>query len=276
MSLEIYVYITALTPEHPDEIAKKYIDSLPSDLKKFRRRAVSPSGEQSGGPGASRNRCYAAHAIDRYDDGPDFCTTEHSILCLPVRTRSGTFAYVTSPDSLGRFIHDMDELEDATPYIMNPLPKVAMNGIILADNSKLNVEGKVSLAEIDLIVNAHENVTEIAVKIGNELLGNYPPSFVERFAMVDDGIFSFLCETEMFIYTGIPLKSDGTISEELCDEDGEFANTMFWGKGYVKRAGKSEAPIVGLNTNTPFYIHNGSPDGFGSSRTVYHNHIVSD
>lgn len=122
--------------------------------------------------------------------------TDAHIVCLPVRSLYGTFAYTTSPIVLERLKRDLT----AAGYGTFPtVPKPKENEAIHQRNSRLISEGKKIFFE-DLDFDAREDSEEStwADLLGNILFQNDPVwkgIFAERFAVISDDCFNFLTET---------------------------------------------------------------------------------
>ena len=122
--------------------------------------------------------------------------TDAHIVCLPVRSLYGTFAYATCPLVLERLKRDLA----AASYGKFPsVPRPRNNEAILQRNSCLVSEDKKIYFE-DLDFDAKEDNEE---KNWADLLGRilfqgdqtWKNLFVERFAIVSDDCFNFLTET---------------------------------------------------------------------------------
>lgn len=122
--------------------------------------------------------------------------TDAHIVCLPIRSLYGTFAYTTCPLVLERLKRDLI----AAGYGKFPIvPKLKENEAIIQRSSRLISEGKKIFFE-DLDFDAREDGEE---STWAELLGNilfqsdlvWRDLFVERFAIISDDCFNFLTET---------------------------------------------------------------------------------
>lgn len=122
--------------------------------------------------------------------------TDAHIVCLPVRSLYGTFAYTTCPLVLERLKRDLE----AAGYGKFPtVPKPDKIEAIHQRNSQLVSESKKIFFE-DLDFDAKEDTEEStwADLLGNILFRNDPVwngLFVERFAVISDDCFNFLTET---------------------------------------------------------------------------------
>ena len=117
--------------------------------------------------------------------------TDAHLLCLPVRSFYGTFAWISSPFCLKRFKRDMME-DIALPTDPDD------NGARIAASSVLTGGGpKIYLEDLDLSASRDAATEALAGKIAASVFADSPEwqtAFKERFAVVDDDIFTFLCE----------------------------------------------------------------------------------
>lgn len=114
------------------------------------------------------------------------------IVCIPVRSFTGAFAWVTSPLCLARLARDLGE--DI------PVPDVEKQGeaLVVSENSKIVLDGKTYLEELDFSACASTEADPWANCVAESVFGEDPAwmkTFKERFAIVHDDVFSFLCET---------------------------------------------------------------------------------
>ena len=155
--------------------------------------------------------------------------TDAHLLCLPVRSFYGTFAWITSPFCLERFKRDMGK-DVALPA------KPDDNGARIAASSVLTGGGpKIYLEDLDLSA-ARDAATEaLAGKIAASVFADSPEwqtAFKERFAVVDDDIFTFLCEagTEVTPHIRINEKTGVVAKGALWYEESLPAETILTGQ----------------------------------------------
>ena len=117
--------------------------------------------------------------------------TDAHLLCLPVRSFYGTFAWISSPFCLERFKRDMGE--DVA------IPNPEKNGAMVTKGSWLSAakDAKIYLEDLDLAAKVDDKTDALAGVIAAQVFAGDPDwqeAFKERFAVVDDDIFTFLCE----------------------------------------------------------------------------------
>lgn len=139
------------------------------------------------------------------------CFTDQRILCMPVRSYYGTFAYVTCPLVLSRLQRDMKALGIAKlPGLANiPLLADTMK-LLLAPKSQLKSSGDTHayLEDIDLTAVQEAQVSQLADELADILFPADKAAFISRFAIVSDAMFSFLCETATEVTARVALKEE--------------------------------------------------------------------
>lgn len=123
--------------------------------------------------------------------------TDARLVCLPVRSLYGTFAWVSSPLGLERLRRDLEAagIADGLPF----RTEVAPQEIHLPQGSALQApDGRVFLADLDFTRKETEAARIWAVKLAGCIFPQEPDwqaEFLKRFAILPDGSFDFLCET---------------------------------------------------------------------------------
>lgn len=172
---------------------------------------------------------------------------DQRILCLPVRSFFGTFAYVTCPLVLQRLERDLKAIGIPMPFCKIPdNPRDSMTIYLPADNSVLG-SGKVYLEDLDLNVEDRKEAGEIAegisaaVEVGvNE--------FKSRFAIVSDEVFNFLSETATEVVARIAIGEEGTTSSKggnLWYEEAVPAESIFCGPVLVADYYAEKSTLLG-------------------------------
>ena len=164
------------------------------------------------------------------------------LLCFPVRSIYGTFAWATCPFILKRFNRDLNGLDThANDNIA--IPKIAEEQVIITSSSVLTERGgpSVYLEDIDLIATQDDAADSIA----NDLAPRFFPSdtewqdeFKAHFIVLSDQVFSFLADTATEIRARIRLE-EGTrtvAKGALWYEENLPAETLLWGIAGVDRS----------------------------------------
>lgn len=160
------------------------------------------------------------------------------LLCLPVRSYFGTFAWMTSPLILGQVRESLLRMGQKAP----DLPMVSSDtsnykatippGSALLGNTK---KDRVLLEDLDLLL---EEKLSAKALVWAELISGwvYPGDeqgatlFKKRFIVVDDNVMAFFCETSLPVATRIRIGENGTVEAgALWYEEFVPNETLFWG-----------------------------------------------
>lgn len=132
--------------------------------------------------------------------------SDASIVSLPVRSFYGTFAWITSPLVLNRL------RSSHKPAFAPPAPEGEK--IFTLEGSKITQNDKVYLEDVDLDA---ENCVELQawadLLAGEVFAGDqrWQDIFKQRFALVNDDIFTFFCETGTEVAARIRIEEDTKI-----------------------------------------------------------------
>jgi len=138
--------------------------------------------------------------------------SDQRLLLLPIRSLAGTFAWVTSPYVLRRFVRDLRDIQLSPPASI-PDPKQNEDCYIDKNKSKISItqgnKTKVYLEDLDLIPQ-NEDVTAWATWVGPKVFSDptWQQMLAERFCVIHDDVFNFLIDTATEITTRIKLKEN--------------------------------------------------------------------
>jgi len=250
------VYLHAITPVHSGTGQTVAVIDLPIAREKATGWPVIPGSSMKGvlrpappGKDAASDKLYGTQ-----DQAGEIVLTDQRILCLPVRSFFGTFAWATCPLVLDRFAKDMTAI-GATPPFTVSAPSVAnQDACMVYPGSKLADGGnKVYLEDLDLNPTVDPGVTTtIADGIAKAVFSDKPSqtAFVERFAIVSNELFSFLSENGTEIAARIALDPDtGTTSGpkgNLWYEEAVPAETIFAGAALHAKGGDPKTTLGGI------------------------------
>ena len=131
--------------------------------------------------------------------------TDANIFCLPVRSFYGTFAWITSPFCLRRLDITFPEFPSDNEAFISPKSALSKE------------EGKFYLEDLDLNARKSDEAEKIASKAAEVIFADnkdWQKVFVERFAIVSDDIFTFLCEAGTEVSAHIRINEEtGTTSD---------------------------------------------------------------
>ena len=158
-----------------------------------------------------RNKIFGPEKVESNSDHASSVQfSDQRLLLLPVRSLAGTFAWVTSPYVLRRFVRE------ALDVGLNDLPEIPpLNDnetcLVREDNCQLIVAGmnKVCLEDLDLTptTGATEWATWLAGRVFNGQT-EWANILQQRVCIVHDDLFSFLLKTAMEVTARIKLQED--------------------------------------------------------------------
>ena len=212
------------------------------------------------------NQSWATQAFGDADRAGAWVFTDLRILCLPVRSFFGVFAYATCPLILERL-----RRHAAAFGIMGfENLSVAVNGtqIALTRESALQKDGKVYLEDLDLAVKTGQQVDTVAQAIADKLLPEGERShFMARFAVVSNDVFTFLSETATEVVARVRLEDNTktVASGGLWYEEAVPAEALFY--GFVG-ATSAEPSLASLQMDQPLQIGGDATIGRGLWKVV--------
>jgi CRISPR-associated protein Cmr4 len=179
--------------------------------------------------------------------------SDQRLLLLPVRSLAGTFAWVTSPYLLQRFKRD----SMSTP--VNQWPNIPPlddqdQCFVTGDESKITMEEKVYLEDLDLEAKTHPDAASWADKLAAKLFTQdetWQNSFKARFCIAHDDLLGFLLDTATEITARIRLQSDAKTVEQggLWYEEALPTETILTGLALSAPNGKT-----GMNDDDIFAV----------------------
>ena len=135
------------------------------------------------------------------------------ILCFPVRSWQGTFAYATCPMVLKRFVRDSKALGANCPVAPSDISNIGDNNetayVALESDLAPGTNGTIWLQDLKFNAEKTEEIKTLAGKIADAVLPtDEKDDFVKRFIVVSDDVFAFLSETAVEITAHIKLQDD--------------------------------------------------------------------
>ncbi len=253
------IYLHAITPVHSGTGQTVAVIDLPIAREKATGWPIIPGSSMKGVVRATTPGDEDAKkaTFGSQDKAGEIVFTDQRILCLPVRSFFGTFAWVTCPLVLNRFVNDMSAIGAALPFT-NSIPTVANeNQCSVTNPSKLMQPGttphKVFLEDLDLTATADAATETIAKALAGRLFHDQgaPTHFKERFAIVSDELFNFLSETATEVAARIALSEEtGTTSGpggNLWYEEAVPAETIFAGAALHANGGDLSDVLSGIS-----------------------------
>lgn len=234
------VYLHALTPVHSGTGQTVAVVDLPIAREKATGWPIIPASSLKGvlrdALDNGQNKAWVDLAFgkdvreEEQGEAGVFCFTDQRILCLAVRSYYGTFAYATCPLVLRRFVRDMRAMGAQPPLKTVPSVTDGMSALV-ANGSALVRGGKLYLEDLDLSAKEDANTAEIAGALAKSLFSEHPQAFTERFVIVSDEVFNFLCETAIEVVARVRLQDETKTvqSGALWYEEAVPAESLFSG-----------------------------------------------
>ena len=212
------------------------------------------------------NQSWATQAFGDADRAGAWVFTDLRILCLPVRSFFGVFAYATCPLILQRLQRHAQVF--GIKGFENLSVEVQGADIALASNSALGKGNKVYLEDLDLTAKQSPEADAVANTIAEKLLPNSERRyFTERFAVVSNDVFTFLSETATEVVARVRLEDDTktVASGGLWYEEAVPAEAIFY--GFVG-ATSAEPSLASLQIDQPLQIGGDATIGRGLCKVV--------
>ncbi|HMN95888.1 MAG TPA: type III-B CRISPR module RAMP protein Cmr4 [Phycisphaerales bacterium] len=187
------------------------------------------------------------------------------IVALPVRSFSGTFAWCTSPLALRRVVDDAKSA--ALTDVPKPLPSLPAAAILVSGEPKSALPtatgqggGKVYLDDLDLSPDAAraKDADAWAKWLADRVIGSDAAErklFHERFAIVSDDVFAFLCSTATEIVARVAIDDSVKIVKDgaLWYEESLPPEAILSGIVWRDRVfGKGESGLSGAELSKTF------------------------
>ena len=263
------LYLHALTPLHSGVGQAAEIIDLPIAREKATGWPVIP-GSSLKGVLRSEHEDARAKALYGSQEAPGPVSfSDLRILCLPVRSFYGTFAWVSSPLALQRCLRDGGALGARPPFDAVPEPPESESA--LTSGSALCRDGHVYLEDLNVAAKQDPKTAEIAVSMGKEIFGDPASTFIQRFCIVTDAVFDFLSETATEVSARIAMGEDGTTSGKggnLWYEEAVPAEAIFYGWAVETGHGNAEEVWTDLQGKSILQLGGSASVGRGLCRLV--------
>ncbi len=244
-------YIHALTALHAGTgqgtgvidlpIAREKSTGLPivpgSGIKGVLRDTLEPEGEKKKQWEALFGPSFIAAEQNNGFAGALAIQDAH-LLCLPVRSIHGVFAWVTCPFVLERYQRDIKQIKAAVQPDMEIKAVSPEDGKpLITSDSKLDsgMDNEVFLEDLDFkTIKGNNDLNLLAKNISEAVFPQdrmWQKSFSERFMVVDDNTFSFLADTATEVRARIVLQPGTRTVKKggLWYEENLPAETILWG-----------------------------------------------
>jgi len=213
--------------------------------------------------------------LEAADNAGALVFTDARLVCLPVRSLYGTFAWVSCPLVLERMRRDLVHagLHPGLPAYC----AVGREQTNVMVDSVLHDQGKIYLEDLDLIAHAqtHDNAQQWGQNIAAWVFPNnveWQRLFAERFAIVADDTFSFLCETATEVNARVRISDDSkTVAKgALWYEESLPAESILGGFVWCDRAKDLVTPLelLDLYCAGPYMLQLGGKATTGKGRVT--------
>lgn len=153
------------------------------------------------------------------------------LLCMPVMSYVGDFAWVTSPMSLARFARERRyTLPNATPPA---LPQLPANQAMVSTDCMLQHADDMYLHELKIKAIKHPDAQAWAALIAREVFASEPDfqtEFIQRFVVVPEAELVHLSHAAAHVPIRNALDDNKTVKDgALWSEENMPAESIFWG-----------------------------------------------
>ncbi len=219
--------VHALSPLHPGIGQGTGVVDLPIAREKATDLPYLPGSSVKG---ALRTRLWQDEQLQAFKDifGSDTSEGQDSrassvlfsdqrLLLLPVRSIAGTFAWVTAPYVLNRFVRDMTEAQLNPPTASIPSPDKVDHCLTTQSSQLKPLNGDIIyLEDFDLKADGKgedvAKLTEWARWLSKQLFSGeeqfWQKMLTERLCLVHDDLFHFMCQHATEIITRIKLQDE--------------------------------------------------------------------
>lgn len=237
MSSQLF-YIHALSPMHMGTGAAVGGIDLPHSREAATRLPNVPG---SGIKGVWRDqfprttpenmRLFGSDWIEGTRDQGALLFSDAWLLCMPVMSYVGDFAWVTSPMSLARFARERCY---TLPNVKPPaLPRPSVNQAMVSQNCTLQHADHLYLHELKIKAIKHQDTQAWAELIAREVFAgevDFETAFIERFVVVPEAELVLLSQVGAHVPMRNALDDNKTVKDgALWSEENMPAETIFWG-----------------------------------------------
>lgn len=237
MSSAIF-YIHALSPLHMGTGAATGAIDLPhsretaSDLPNIPGSGIKGVWRDQFPKGTTEtNRLFGSEWGQGTRDQAALLFSDAWLLCMPVTSFVGDFAWVTSPMSLARFARERLYSQTASPA--PALPQTSTGQALVTPDSLLQNDGKIYLHEHRCQAQPSAHAQAWAELIAKEVFADsadFQKAFIQRFVIVSESELVHLSHVAAHVPMRNALDDNKTVRDgALWSEENMPAETIFWG-----------------------------------------------
>lgn len=140
--------------------------------------------------------------------------SDQKLLLLPIRSLAGTFAWVTSPYVLRRFLRDIKDVQVKVPELKVPTVQNSEQCLIATNTKKITIGDDprmVYLEDLDLSAQKDGDAEAWAKWISKQIFSDesdWRDMLIERFCVVHDDVFNFMINTATEITARIRMQEN--------------------------------------------------------------------
>ena len=200
--------------------------------------------------------------------------TDARIVCLPVRSFQGTFAWCTSPLALSMLHRDLHLA--GMNLRVTPPPSLSEDCVHHTENTVLSLDGKIYFEDLDFNANNCATTNGWGHKLAEWVFGEDRPmrqTFIERFVIVPDDVFTFLTETGTEVTTRVKIDDttktvvDGQLwSEEALPSETILSGLIACDRVYSKSAEITPQGLLAGFATQPLTLQIGGKATVGRGR----------
>ena len=177
-------------------------------------------------------------AFGQTDAAGSLVFTDAKLLAMPVLSFYGTFALVTCPTILRRL--QMELRSFGSNVALGDIPEPANNALCALNNTRLKPQNAQNVYLLDVDFSFQTLNVNLLFQL-SQLFSSLDASRQQRFAVVSDDAFAFLCQTgtEVNAHIRIDDASKTVSSQALWYEETMPPETLFYGFVYCDRVYRS-------------------------------------
>lgn len=259
MSQSTMYWIHAITPLHVGAGRGVGFIDLPIMREKATNYPLAPGSsvkgvlreffEQQGAAPGALDAAFGKSSDDGGNSG-SLLFSDARMVCLPVRSFHGTFAFATSPMAL-RFLSKVKEIQAGKPTGLAIPHPAGETWALTAEKSVLSQGTNAYLEDLDFSSQADRDADRWAKSLAEWIFPDpqWQEVFMERFAVLPDSAFDYLLETGTEVNARIRLDDETKIVAQgaLWYEECLPAQTILAGLVTCERVyGKTELQVQNL------------------------------
>jgi CRISPR-associated protein Cmr4 len=247
------LFLHTLTPLHSGTGQAAAVIDLPIAREKTTGWPVVPASSLKGVIRNGKDDLESNRRFGSLEAAGEELFGDLHLLCFPARSLYGTFAYLTCPLALKRYLREAKALGIAAGFQETDIPGLQSDDqkapIAVADPKTLASGDTVILDDLDLSVLEGAGAAKIADKLKSLIFADAEDQelFKKRFAIVHDDLFSYLTQSACEVTARVSLKSDTKTVKKggLWYEEAVPAEAIFHGPyGLSDHAPEDSAPEV--------------------------------